>query len=109
MIKIKVPYYLIRMIEVFLRGRTFMVKINGIFSSVRNIGAGVPQGGVLSPTLFSIFINDSPSRNKKNKRYTLLFADDLCYIEIYKNKTQALRRESIATSMNSKNGPPNGD
>ena len=87
-----VPYYLVRVIEYFLRDRTFVVKVNGSFSSVKKIRAGVPQGGVLSPTLFSIFINDAPQRKIKNKRYTLLFADDLIYFEMYKNKTPSLER-----------------
>ena len=30
----------------------------------------------LSFTLFAIFINDSPKRNKRNEEQTLLFADD---------------------------------
>jgi len=34
------------------------VKWNECFSSCRNILAGVGQGGVLSPTLFGIYIND---------------------------------------------------
>ena len=65
MIKMKVPYYLVRIMVSFLRDRTFVVKINGEFSSVKIIGAGVPQGGVFSPTLFSIFISDSPAKNIK--------------------------------------------
>jgi hypothetical protein len=59
---------------------------------VKNIGAGVPQGGVLSPTLFSIYINSAQSRRSKNKRYTLLFADDLAFFEVYKNKNPSLEK-----------------
>ena len=92
LVKLKVPHYLVRIVEAFLRERTFVVKVNGMFSSVKMIRAGVPQGGVLSPTLFSIYINDCPKRKVKNKRYTLLFADDLMYFEIFKNKTPSLER-----------------
>ena len=96
LVKLRVPYYLVRtyylvrIIREFLRDRTFVVKVNGEFSLVRKIGASVPQGGVLSPTLFAVYINDSPSRKIKNKRYTLLFADDLAYFEIYKKKNTML-------------------
>jgi hypothetical protein len=38
--------------------------------------------------LFSIFINDIPIRNSKNKSYSLLFADDLVSIFIFKKKGQ---------------------
>ena len=87
LVKLKVPHYLVRIVEAFLREQTFVAKVNGMFSSVKMIRAGVPQGGVLSPTLFSIYINDCPKRKVKNKRYTLLFADDLMCFEIFKNKT----------------------
>jgi hypothetical protein len=53
------------------------VKINDENSTEKTIQTGVPQGGVLSPILFSIFINDIPIRNVNNVSCSLLFADDL--------------------------------
>ena len=50
--------YFIQWICAFLKDRSFSVKINGIMSIEYQIETGVPKGGVLSPILFSIFIND---------------------------------------------------
>lgn len=61
----------------FLDNRIFYVQVNNSKSMIFPISAGVPQGAVLSPTLFSIFINDVPVKNKRQKGKSTLFADDL--------------------------------
>jgi hypothetical protein len=90
--QIKTPYYLVKIIEQFLTNRTFAVKVGDYKSTRRSIQCSVPQGGVLSPTLFSLYINDVPAQKLKNKRYTIIFADDIMYFETYKTKTPALER-----------------
>ena len=59
-IKFQVPYYLVRIIINYLSDRKFRVKADNAKSAYFNIETGVPQGGVLSPTLFSLYINDIP-------------------------------------------------
>ena len=90
LIQARVPYYIVRFMITFLENRRFRIKINNEYSEWIIILCGVPQGAVLSPTLFAIYINDSPNRSLKNSEQTLLFADDTAYMLFFKKKTQAI-------------------
>ena len=48
----------VRWIRSFLTGRSQCVKIGNSISSARSVPTGVPQGGVLSPLVFVLFVAD---------------------------------------------------
>ena len=82
--KIRVPYYILIWIEFFLKDRRFCVKVGNFKTEFVLITNGVPQGAVLSPLLFNIFINDVPLFNRPPNAYSVIFADDLGYLFIFK-------------------------
>ena len=57
----------------FLTGRTQVVNIKGESSEAKHIKSGIPQGSVLGPFLFLLFVNDIPELVKS---MLYLFADD---------------------------------
>jgi hypothetical protein len=65
----------IKLISSFLSQRKFRVSVEGELSTPRYMEAGVPQGPVLSPTLYNLYINDTP---QATNLHLALFADDTC-------------------------------
>jgi ribonuclease P/MRP protein subunit RPP40 len=63
-------------IRVWLEGRKQRVVLNGEASEWADVLSGVPQGSVLGPTLFLIFINDIDKAVDVTSSVLLKFADD---------------------------------
>ena len=63
----------LRWIESFLVGRSQTVILNGSSSDELQVSSGVPQGSVLDPILFLLYINDLSDSLQSQVR---LFADD---------------------------------
>ena len=60
--------------ESYLTNRTQYVNCNGISSSIRTIETAVPQGSILGPLLFIIYMHDI--HTVSNNLNFILYADD---------------------------------
>ena len=60
-------------LEAFLTGRRQRVVVNGVKSGWAPVMSGIPQGTVLGPTLFLLYVADLPSNLQNNVQ---MFADD---------------------------------
>ena len=45
-------------LEAFLTGRRQRVVVNGTFSGWSEVTSGIPQGSVLGPVMFTLYVND---------------------------------------------------
>lgn len=68
-----VPLCLIKLVQSYLANRSFSVAIGDHKSSLKHTPAGVPQGSILGPYLFTLFINDIP---KQPHTQLAIYADD---------------------------------
>ena len=75
-------------VEQFLTQRTQRVVLEGSASTSKKVTSGVPQGTVLGPLLFLIFINDMPSYIQYSE--IRLFADDAVLYKTIKSSADSL-------------------
>ena len=69
--------HLVNWFQSYLINRTFLVNLGNAFSQPACVSSGVPQGSILGPLLFLIYINDMSQAVKCN---LFLYADDSCLV-----------------------------
>ena len=96
----------------YLIGRQQRVLLNGVISDTLPISSGVPQGSILGPLLFLIYVNDLPSSISSPSVGISLFADDTKCFSVVESpadacapKTEARNVEKWALSWRLKFNP----
>ena len=95
-----VSHRMLNWITEYLTNRKALVKMQGIRSNTATIHNGVPQGGVLSPTLFLIFINDLLQIIPRKVKGSM-YADDLALLSTEEyTGTSKIRLQDALTNLN---------
>lgn len=74
MINIGFDPIIIKLVQNFFTNRKFCVQLQNEYSEFSEINCGVPQGSILAPHLYNIFIHDFP--HELNGATGILYADD---------------------------------
>lgn len=79
----------------YLVGREQVVDVEGTLSSPLKLTCGVPQGSILGPLFFLLYVNDMPSAIDC---HLFLFADDSAILVSHKDKSEVERLLSVQLS-----------
>ena len=88
---------ILNLFESFLSNRFQRIVINGVESVWTQVTSGVPQGSILGPLLFIMYINDLPRELSNSK--CLLFADDGKFFKIIKSLSDCLQLQNDLNSI----------
>lgn len=90
---------LVAWIQDWLSCRTFSVLVNGCLSPPTRVTSGVPQGSVLGPLLFLLYINDLPEVLNCPETSIRLFADDAILYRPITNVSDCLALQDQLTRV----------
>lgn len=94
-LKIQLPHSHFSVLRSYILDRSFMVKVVNNVTDLFPIEAGVPQGSVLGPTLYTLFTADLPlSRDT----HTATFADDT--VIMARSNSAATASQRLQTNLN---------
>lgn len=90
----KLPFYgisgnVLKLIKSYLTNRKQRVNLNGMLSQEYSIDYGLPQGSILGPMFFILFINDLPRHLFKSK--ICIYADDTVFYYRHENIDEAIK------------------
>lgn len=94
-IKKNIPHTYYPLLKSYLEDRIFQVKEKGATSKFYDIQAGVPQGSVLGPILYSLYTADLPEMEELT---TATFADDTAILA--RNSDPQLASEVLQKGLN---------
>ena len=96
MVQIKFSKEVISWFKCYLSNRTFLVSINDKLSNRGYLKCGVPQGSILGPLLFLLYVNDMKQAIKSD---LILYADDSCIL--YQHKEVKVIEEKLNEDFSS--------
>ena len=90
---------LLQWISTWLKGRSQRVVINGKLSDWIAVTSGVPQGSILGPILFAIFINDIDDGIANIVDILLKFADDTKVGKVIRGEADRIRLQEALNKL----------
>ena len=88
----EIPNIYVKFLANYVQGRKAYTVFNSATSKQRSFHAGVPQGGVLSPQLFNIYMADMPQPEEGLDIVLVVYADDVTLLISHEQTSEAEAR-----------------
>ena len=88
----------LNLLKSYLKNRSEYVEFENAKSDILSINIGVPQGSVLGPLLFIIYINDLPKASKIFN--IIMYADDTTLFSTVKSFNDNILNKSTESAIN---------